>query len=69
MEQELEKRCILKRTNMELIGLYLLAGLAIATLLESFGEVVQEDLTMLDRIVFITLWPIFALALAKAVIS
>ncbi len=54
---------------MELIGLYLLAGLAIATLLESFGEVVREDLTILDRIVFITLWPIFALALAKAAIS
>ena len=54
---------------MELIGLYILIGLALATLFESFSEATQEGLTLSDRIVFITLWPILIVILVKATIS
>jgi hypothetical protein len=54
---------------MELIGLYIVIGLAVGVLLESFNEIAKQDLTITDRVIFVTLWPISLIIFIKAAIS
>lgn len=56
---------------MEQIGLYVISGLLVASMLEYLNGQTGSDikLNLFDRLLFVVLWPLFGGMLVKSLIS